>query len=224
MIDDFESGFLDLLGPDDYGALLELGVRRRFPSGTALALEGDPSHEVFVLLKGLVKISVSSVESREVVLDVVEARTLLGELSAVDGGPRSAALTALSEIEVACIPTAAFNEFLDATPHAMRYLLVDVAARLRLRIRHQLEVGTGDAMGRVCARLVELVERQGGCDGPSVTVRSPVSQANLAAWTGLSREAVVKALQSLRQLGWVENTGADIVIRDLERVRGRAVR
>ncbi|MBA3745254.1 Crp/Fnr family transcriptional regulator [Sporichthya sp.] len=167
MIDDIERGFLDLLGPDDYAALLELGVRRRFPSGTALALGGDPSHEVFILLKGLVKVSVSSVDSREVVLDVVEARTLLGEVSAVDGGQRSAALTALSAIEVACIPTAAFNTFLDATPNALRYLLVDVASRLRRRIQ---------------------------------------------------------ALQSLRQLGWVENTGADIVIRDLDRVRGRAVR
>jgi CRP-like cAMP-binding protein len=49
-----------------------------------------------------------------------------------------------------------------------------------------------------------------------------VNQSELAAWTGLSREAVVKALRSLRQLGWIEVRGRTIVVRDPEHLRGRA--
>ena len=76
-------------------------------------------------------------------------------------------------------------------------------------------------MGRVCARLVELADRQGKPKN-GLVVESPVSQADLAAWTGLSREAVVKALRALRQLGWIENRGRTIAIRDIERLRHRA--
>jgi len=217
-------GFLGRLSSAQFDELLSRGTRRNFPSGSVLAIEGDLAHEVLVLLAGRVKVSVSSAESREVVLDVAEAHALLGELSAIDDGPRSATVTALSAVEVVCVPMAAFNAFLDSDPAVMRSLLVDVVGRLRLRIRHQLEFGAGDAMGRVCARLIELVERQGGAAAGPVTVESPVSQANLAGWTGLSREAVVKALQSLRRLGWVENQGSVFVIRDLDQVRRRATR
>lgn len=226
-ISDFDLGaesFLGRLTPAQFDDLVSRGIRRNFPNGSVLAIEGDPAHEVLILLAGRVKVSVSSAESREVVLDVAEAHTVLGELSAIDDGPRSATVTALAPVEVVCVPMNAFNEFLESDPQIMRWMLIDVVARLRLRIRHQLEFGAGDAMGRVCARLLELVERQGGAVSGPVTVESPVSQANLAGWTGLSREAVVKALQSLRKLGWVENQGSVFVIRDLDQVRRRATR
>lgn len=217
-------GFLSRLAPEQYQDLIGRGSRRTFPAGAVLAMEGDLSHEVLVLTAGRVKVSVSSAEHREVVLDVAEAGTLLGELAAIDGGLRSATVTSLSPVEVVSISIPSFNNFLDTDPQVMRSLLVDVVARLRLRIRHQLELGAGDAMGRVCARLVELVERQGGPEIVPLTVQSPVSQANLAGWTGLSREAVVKSLHALRRLGWVENQGSLFVIHDLEQVRRRATR
>lgn len=204
-----------------------LGVRRRFPAGSTLFIEGDHAHEVFVLLAGAVKVTVGSVEGREIILDVFEPGVFLGELSVIDGGLRSATVTALSPVEVLTIAAGRFNEFLDRYPLALRLLLIEVIGRLRARVRHQLEFGAGDALGRVCARLAELADRYGqpeAPDGTTVLIRSPVTQADLAAWTGLSREAVVKALRALRGLGWVDNRGRAIVIRDPERVRQRAAR
>ncbi|MGH2688378.1 MAG: Crp/Fnr family transcriptional regulator, partial [Actinomycetota bacterium] len=171
-----------------------LGARRRFPPGAALFVEGDQAHEVLVLRTGAVKVSVDSLDGREVVLDVFEPETLIGELSVIDGGPRSATVSALSAVEVLSIPAGTFNAFLDRHPAALRLLLVEVVARLRTRVRHQLEFGAGDALGRVCARLAELAERYGQHDENGISIRSPVTQSDLASWTGLSREAVVKAL------------------------------
>jgi CRP/FNR family transcriptional regulator, cyclic AMP receptor protein len=209
--------------PEDLAAeFARLGARRRFPAGSALFVEGDPAHEVLVLLAGEVKVSVGSADGREVVLDVFEPGVLIGELSAIDGGRRSATVTALSPVEVLTVAAPAFDEFLDRYPQVLRLLLVGVIERLRTRVRHQLEFGAGDALGRVCARLAELADRYGEQAEGLVLIRSPVSQTDLASWTGLSREAVVKALRSLRRLGWVENTGRQFVIRDAERVRQRA--
>ena len=217
------SEFLERLGPDAAAEFEALGARRRFPAGTTLFMEGDRAHEAFLLLRGEVKVSVVSVDGREVVLDVFEPGRLLGELSVVDGRPRSATLVALSPVEVLSVAAGPFNEFLDRHPAALRHLLVEVADRLRTRVRHQMEFGAGDALGRVCARLAELADRQAVSQGGPAAIRSPVSQTDLAAWTGLSREAVVKALRALRQLGWIESHGRDITITDLEQVRRRAV-
>jgi CRP-like cAMP-binding protein len=49
-----------------------------------------------------------------------------------------------------------------------------------------------------------------------------MSQHDLAAWAGLSREAVVKGMQTLRRLGWIETTGRDVVILDLVALERRS--
>jgi CRP-like cAMP-binding protein len=216
------SDFLTDLPPAAAEELRRLGARRRFPAGAVLFVEGDPAHEALVLLSGDVKVSVGSTEGKEIVLEVFEAGALLGELSVIDGNPRSATVTALTPIEVLAVAAGSFNDFLDRHPRVLRRLLIDVIGRLRSRVRHQLEFGAGDALGRVCARLADLADRYGSADGDAVVLHSPVNQSELAAWTGLSREAVVKALRALRQLGWIEVRGRTFVVRDLEHVRRRS--
>jgi CRP-like cAMP-binding protein len=216
--------FVDGLPPAAVAELEGLGGHRSYAAGETLFLEGDRAGEALMLLSGEVKISVGSLEGREVILDVLEAGSLIGELSAVDGEPRSATVAALSAVEVLAVSAGEFNAFLDRHPEVLRALLLEVIRRLRVRVRHQLEFGTGDALGRVCARLVELADRYGEDRGDAMALSSPVSQSDLAAWTGLSREAVVKALRALRQLGWVENQGRRIVIRELDSLRDRAAR
>ncbi|HUR73418.1 MAG TPA: Crp/Fnr family transcriptional regulator, partial [Sporichthya sp.] len=120
------------------------------------------------------------------------------------------------------LPAGPFREFLDRHPAVRESLLLDTIGRLRAQVRHQLEFGAGDALGRVCARLVELADRYGYPDGATTVIHSPLSQADLAAWTGLSREAVVKALRQLRTTGWISNRGPDITVHDLDRLRRRA--
>ena len=217
-----DGDFLAQLPPAAADELRRLGARRRFPAGAVLFLEGDPAHEALVLLSGEVKVSVGSAEGKEIVLEVFEAGVLLGELSVIDGKARSATVTALTPVEVLAVAAGSFNDFLDRHPKVLRRLLVDVIGRLRSRVRHQLEFGAGDALGRVCARLADLADRYGEPDGDTVVVHSPINQSELAAWTGLSREAVVKALRALRQLEWLEVSGRRFVVRDLEHLRGRA--
>lgn len=69
-----------------------------------------------------------------------------------------------------------------------------------------------------------MAERYGRDEDGHVPLSSPLSQADLAAWTGLSRVAVVKVLRVLRELGWIENRGRAIVIRELDQLRQRASR
>lgn len=216
--------FLDGVAGEVEAELRGLGVRRRFPAGSAIFLEGDTAHDALLLLDGTVKIAVTALDGKEVILDVLGVGALVGELSAIDGHARSATATALLPVEVLAVPCVAFIELMHRHPTLMYRLLVSVADRLRGSVRRQLEYGTGDAMGRVCGRLLELAAQYGTVgEGGCTLVRSPVSQADLAAWTGLSREAVVKALRNLRQLGWIENQGRQITIVDAERLRSRAV-
>jgi CRP/FNR family transcriptional regulator, cyclic AMP receptor protein len=97
-----------------------------------------------------------------------------------------------------------------------------VAGRLRDTSRRQVEFGTVDALGRVCGRLAEMMDRYGHPDGRRVNITTPLSQSEMGAWAGLSREAVVKSLAALRALGWISTTGRTITIIDPAAVRARA--
>ena len=207
---------MDPRGPEWVAKLAPAGARQRFPTGASLFVEGDPAHAVLVIQAGEVKVVISSTSGREHVLDVLGPGDVLGELAALDGGARSASAVALSPVEVLAIPASTFREVAAGDNGILLSLLGEVIRRLRTSDQRQLEFGA-DALGRVCARLIEVADRQG-----SDEVVLPVNQSELAAWTGLSREAVVKALASLRRLGWIETDGRRVVLRQPDQVRQRA--
>lgn len=190
--------------------------RQRYPAGATLFIEGDRLGVVIVIQRGDVKVCGTAAGGREVVFDVLGPGDVVGELAALDGGVRSASAVALSDVEVLTVPAVAFRAAVDANRMLEKALLVEVIRRLRTSDHRQLEVGS-DALGRLCARLVEIADRSG-----STELELPVNQSDLAAWTGQSREAVVKALATLRRLGWIQTDGRRIRLIEFDRIRERA--
>ena len=99
-----------------------------------------------------------------------------------------------------------------------------VAGRLRYADAQQADFATHDVVGRVAHRLLELSERFGSTrDEGRIEIELPLSQEELAAWTGASREAVSKALQLLRSLRIVETGLLHITVLDVEALRARSL-
>jgi CRP/FNR family transcriptional regulator, cyclic AMP receptor protein len=97
-----------------------------------------------------------------------------------------------------------------------------VARRLRYADSQQSQFATHDVVGRVAQRLVELADRFGSERDGRIEVALPLSQEELAAWTGSSREAVSKALQQLRSLRIVETGRKHVTVLDAAALRRRA--
>lgn len=215
--------FFESLDEASRERLLAQGQVRRYPARSILFLEGDPAHDVLVVRKGDIKVS-ANVDGHDVVLDIVGPDDLLGEIAVVDGHGRSATATTLNPVEVVRIPAASFLAHLEGEPTVMVLLLRSMSSRLRDASRRQVEYGALDAVGRVCRRLVELAERFGQpAAGGGVVIDGPLTQGEIAAWAGISREAVVKALSTMRRLGWVTTTARAITVVDLVAVTARAV-
>ena len=213
--------FLARLQEDERLALEAAGHRRRFSAGQVLFSEGDDGRDVFIVLDGVVKLVTTAASGQQVILDLESAGSLLGELSAIDGQPRSASAEAVTPIDVLVLRIEDFRNFLESQPRAATELLGVVAARLRGSSQRQLEFGSSDALTRLCRCLLVMIDRFGDQEDDS-SVHLPIAQHDLAKLTGLSREAVVKGLRRLRDLGWVETSGRTFAIRDLQAVRDRA--
>jgi CRP-like cAMP-binding protein len=212
----------DVLDPADATALRGLASERRYPAGVIMVHHGDEAGSVLVLLEGRVKQVVPGPDGKEVIVGFATPGDLIGEVAALDGGSRSASLEAVDDVRALVLPSAAFERFVHTRPEVAMVLLRSMAARLRMADRQLLEFAVYDVVGRVARRLVELAERHGEQAGDRVAITLPLSQDELAAWTASSREAVAKALQLLRRLGWVETHRRRIVVLDVSALRDYA--
>jgi len=219
--DSADGDFLRRLTDSEAKSLEARSRRKSYARGAIIFRAGDPGDDAFVLRKGRVKVSVRR-RSREVILAVLDPGSLLGEVSAIDGGSRSATVVALEPVEVDVTSFADFHEFLEEHPRAAGELLQLVVARLRDASLRQVEFGTVDTLGRLCMSLTRLAERYGRPNGDHTEVDAPINQQELAEWAGMSREAVVKGLRQLRSLGWLTVDGRALTLLDAPAIRRRA--
>ena len=203
------------------GALRGAGRRVRFRRGQALFTEGDLADRVFVIERGWVIVTSIAPGGREIVLGLRGPGDVIGDLSALDGAPRSATAVAAGEVEATVAPGSALIRALSDAAAAMELLRV-LASRLRDADRKRLEFAALDTLGRVAWRLHELSERFGEDTADGIDVELPLSQEQLASWCGASREATVKALAALRTLGCISTGRRSVLIRDLQALRRHA--
>ncbi len=94
-----------------------------------------------------------------------------------------------------------------------------VAALLAEADRQLVDLATRDVTARIAGRLIELTETAGKAEPDGIRITLPLSQEDLAAWAGASREAVARSLHLLRELGWIETRRREIKVRNVDAVR-----
>jgi CRP/FNR family transcriptional regulator, cyclic AMP receptor protein len=208
-------------GRDVLDALGERGRKVTYKTGERLLHEGEVGESVALILEGRVKVTHTGPEGHETLLDFRGAGELVGELSALDQGPRSSSVTAIEPVEALLVPAGTFRALLERPGFAVRVLGM-LSGRFRDADRKRIEFGASDSVGRAAARLAELAERYGEPSDDGVVIALPISQEELAGWTAVSRAGMASALRTLRELGWIETERRRITIRDLDALRTRA--
>jgi len=123
--------FLDGLALADLQSLEKTAIPKDFPAGTTIFREGDRSDHVLIVKGGRVKIATLRRGGGEIVLAERGPGDILGELSALDGRPRSADAVALDEVSALSLTTDEFSDYLRRTPSAAVRLLELLTSRLR---------------------------------------------------------------------------------------------
>jgi CRP/FNR family transcriptional regulator, cyclic AMP receptor protein len=214
-------GFLGALSVEEADALRALGVKRTYGAKVTLVHQADDAGPVVILLGGRVKVAVGDA-GREAIIGVAGPGELIGELAAIDDGPRSTTVTTLEPVDALVIPRSDFGTLLERRPRIALVILRTVARRLRYADAQRAQFASLDVVGRLAQRLVELSERFGTPQERGIEIRLPLSQEELASWVGASREAVSKAFQQLRSLHIVETGRRRVTVLDLGALERRA--
>src|SRR5688572_27456662 len=198
---------------------------RRFRRGEVIFHIGDPGDALFVIVSGEVKISLPSDTGEEAILATLGPGEFFGELALLDGAARSASASALSATETVVLPRDRFRELI-ATEAAVRdALLAAIAGELRRLTTHVEELHFLDITGRLAARLVRLAKDSGTTlpDG-GIRLRTNLTQGDLAAMVGCTRQSVNKLLGQFTDDGLVRQDREGIVVTDMVGLAGAAHR
>jgi CRP/FNR family transcriptional regulator, cyclic AMP receptor protein len=210
-----------LLGPSEWHTLEQQGRPRSYSRGQVLFFEGDSGGSVTALRSGRAKVSVQTLPGRELLLAVKGPGELLGEMSALDGRPRSATATAMEAVEALVVSASVFYEFLKEHPRIALRLLRTLASALRETDELIADRDAGDTVSRTARRLVHLVGRYGEHNGASTHVGISLTHDELASWIGVSRESTSRALSELRGSGYITTGRRSITVVNLAGLRRR---
>lgn len=126
-----EVPIFELMDEVERGALARLMDSRNFKQGETIFETGDPGAEIYIVRSGRVEIYVENPDGEKVVLGENEHGDVIGELSFLDGGPRTATAFAVEDAQMLALHRERLLEFIDEHPHAALDLLTVVGRRLR---------------------------------------------------------------------------------------------
>jgi CRP-like cAMP-binding protein len=201
---------------DDELALIGSSAQvRSLRRGDVLFTEGDEPTELFIVRSGRIAIANRSIDGRESVVALMEGGDLFGEMPLFDRHGRSAEARALEVCRVLVIGYGPVREIYEHRPELLWGVVGLLAGRLRTMDVALADTVFLDVTGRTAKRLVEMA---GGADEFSL----PVTQEELAAMVGASRERVNKAIASFVRLGWIAQSDRRYRITDREQLERRS--
>jgi CRP/FNR family cyclic AMP-dependent transcriptional regulator len=213
------------MAPESLEAISRTLRSRKFRRGEVLFHEGDPGDSLFIVASGSVKVVVPSDDGDEAILATLGRGDSLGELSLLDGAPRSASAIAIEPVEALTLPRVQFKTLLATDGDLRDALLAQLARELRRLTTHVSDLHFLDLTGRLAARLARLAEERGErlADG-SYRLEAPPTQGDLASMIGATRQSVNKLLGEFADEKLLRLEPDGIVIPDLALLAARARR
>ncbi len=193
------------LSASDIEELGRIVTTKQYAADTAVFFQGEPSDSLYMVLKGCVKVQETSPDGHEKILDILGVGEIFGELSMLDGHPRSATVTTCEPTELASISQKQFREFVATRPDVLWKVLASLCERVRKTSASMLELTSRDVPYRLLAALNQLAEKHGQVAAHGacmINIKFGVDE--LAAMVGSNRDIVSRLLRRFEQDGLIE--------------------
>lgn len=187
------------LGAQNFELLFSGCPIERYEQGRHLFMQEDIATHVYGVISGKVEISIYSAGGRKLVANIERPQSLIGEIAALDGGPRTATATCLTECQFVCASRAQLLERIGKHPDLARALIALLCARLRWVSSEFGDQALLKIEARLAKRLLYLSSFMADAQG-----WISISQSDLADFLGATRESVNKTLHDWRAHALIE--------------------
>ena len=205
--------FVDLDGAE-LANVEEHCTPRKYPKNSMVILEEEFGDIIFIILTGTVKITRVNDEGKEVILALLGAGEILGEMAILDGEARSANALAQEDCELLAIQKSEFLNLLRRNFKISFALMCELAKRLRKSDQQIEALSLSDAEHRIGVSVLNLAEDMGVIRKGQVTIDKLPFQQDIANMSGTSRETVSRVLKLFEDRHMITKIGHTVVIPD----------
>jgi len=198
------------LGADSIKVIAALCQRRQLAAGQVLFIKGDVGDALYGVRRGQIRIESGTESGERLIIDVLGAGDLFGEIALLDGRPRTADAIAAEEAELFVLPRDQFLRYLEREPHLAVKIIELLCGRIRSTNERMEETLFLPLQARLARRLVTLTEDFG--------TEVHMTQEQLAALMGVARESVNRQLNEWRESGIVKPSRGRIWVLDSRRL------
>jgi len=211
----FERNFLlGKLSSSEIDTLLRYSRVEHYPAGEEIFAKGSPGNSLMIVLRGRVRISSISLTGKEIVLNIIDAGEIVGEIALLDGGERSGDAVAMTDCELLVLNRRDFMPFIENRADICLMLIKILCQRLRQTSEQVEDLQFRHLESRIAKSLLHLSERSGQPVVDGRVLELHMSQSELSHIVGSSRESVNKQLQAWQKAGFIDLAKGSIVIRD----------
>jgi CRP/FNR family cyclic AMP-dependent transcriptional regulator len=208
------------LSQAELASVAELAQRKRYESRDIVVQMSDPGGELFVIVNGHLKVVSAGADGRDTALGIMGPGDVFGEVSLLDGGPRSATVAALEPCELLVIRREPFLRFLESSPKTAIALLRVLTGYLRRLTERSEDIAFLRVGDRLAKRLAELGEKYGQkLQNGDIRIVFKLSQQEIGELVGATRESANKQIKAWEQAGLLSQQSGHLVIHDLEGLR-----
>ena len=197
-----------------------LATQRGYRAGEIVFSQGDAGDALYAVVAGRVRIGTGASDGREIFLNIMEPGDTFGEIALLDGGTRTATAVAMVASELVSLRREHLAGLLEREPRVALELLRLCGERLRWTSGLLEDAALLDAAARLAKRVLSLGQLHGERTEDGFRLR--ISQEDLAAFLGVSRQAVNQQLQAWKAQGWVELGRGVVAVRDEAALRAAA--
>ena len=187
---------------------------RKYPKNSMVILEEEFGDIIFIILMGTVKITRVTDEGKEVILALLGAGEIFGEMAILDGEARSANALAQEDCELLAIQKSEFLNLLRRNFKISFALMRELAKRLRKSDQQIEALSLSDAEHRIGVSVLNLAEDMGVIRKGQVTIDKLPFQQDIANMSGTSRETVSRVLKLFEDRHMITKIGHTVVIPD----------
>lgn len=203
------------LPAEDRKALARGCHAHRYGAKQQIVSHAEQSTDVYFIVSGQVRATIYSAGGREVAFRDLGVGEMFGDLSAIDGEPRSSNVVALTDTVVASMPAQVFLQALQEYPTVSMAALRELTGLVRLLCERIVEMSTLGVKNRVHAELLRLAQKGMKDDNSAVITPAP-THAEIASRISTHREAVTRELNHLTHMGLLERRSGALVVNNVD--------
>ena len=185
-----------------------------YPSDATLFVEGQTPRGLFVVLRGRVKLSVSSRDGRTLILRIAEAGEVLGISACVSSHPYEATAETLESADIAFLKRADVLRLMQSHNDMALWLAENLSREYSFTCREVRNLMLAEsASGKLAKFLVDNLDKNGNAKQPC-RMHLGLTHEEMAQRIGSSRETVTRTLAAFKKRHLIEQNGATFIVHD----------